>query len=113
MRSPANSFYMLTSHESNAKIYSYGSTSKIDGAMTTSGIMCQASTNNYFNGTSVGAGAGIWLAGTNKSIYIGSVHYSDDSVQFKFSGYIQSAAIYDTTLTAPQVAALTAAMAAL
>ncbi len=76
----------------------------------TDGVMAIAGNNGYYNGVMKAS----WSTETATKIpfYIGSSE-NTTKVDSHFDGIIQAAVIYSTTLTAAQVAAITAAMQAL
>jgi len=65
----------------------------------------------YRNGVADGGAIGAWAGPTVVPLYIGCVNQGGPT--HYFDGEIQALAIYDCTLTAPQMAAVAAAMAAL
>ena len=76
------------------------------------GNVCVAGNQGYRNGVAEGAAI---VANANPStqvLYIGALNNLGAAAQF-IAAYIQALVIYDVTLTAPQVALITAAMAAL
>lgn len=90
--------------------YGYGGFTLVGPRLQT-GILCVASTNGYRNGTIDTSAVGTWSGTATRSIYIGA--YNNGTVAFPFAGKIQAVAIYTATLSAAQVAAISAAMAAL
>jgi hypothetical protein len=76
-----------------------------------SGTVAIAGNKAYSNGSLVGTLTVGSVANTYK-LYIGAINNNANIISF-FNGIIKSLAIYNATLTAPQVAALTTAMAAL
>ena len=91
--------------------YRNGETSN-PGANVLSGNMCVAGAQGYLNGAADGGWMGPWRAPTLGTVWIGCMNQSG-VVFLPLAAYIQALAIYDTTLTAPQVAAVSAAMALL
>lgn len=77
-----------------------------------SGVIAIAGQQPYRNGATDGAtvGAGGWA--TVRPIAIGALN-SNGAIVYYVNGKIQAAAIYNATLTAPQVAAVSTAMMAL
>ena len=86
----------------------YGQTYVLPGL--TSGVLVLAGANGYRNGVSETGAADIG-SGTN-SPYIGAQN-SAGSPGAYYGGSVQAVAIYNNVLTAPQVAALSTAMAAI
>lgn len=79
-----------------------------------SGIMALAASAQYKDGSYIGApGAGTW-SGTAYDIYIACLNVNGSLLASSYlGGIIQALAVYNTTLSAAQVAAISAAMAAL
>ncbi len=78
----------------------------------TSGVLGMASTTGYFNGSEL---TGAILTGTSETvyaIYIGAENYGNSPSRYH-KGTIQALAIYNVTLSGPQVAAVSAAMSLL
>lgn len=76
------------------------------------GNMCVAGNQGYRNGAPDGAPIAGYGAALNLNTYIGAVNLWGGPAQF-CQVYIQAYALYDCTLTAPQVLAVATAMAAL
>ena len=77
------------------------------------GNICVAGNDGYRNGASEGIALAAWT-GAALTVYIGARHSTAVGGANNFcQSYVQAFAIYDCTLTAPQVAAVVAAMAAL
>ena len=74
-----------------------------------SGVLGIAGQQGYRNGTADGAVIGAWSATTTNELYIGNRNGADDF----FVGDILAVAIYSNTLTAGEMATVSAAMAAL
>jgi len=75
------------------------------------GVMCIAARDGYYNGSYIGTTNNPYAGGDNNlDIWIGGVHTVGTG---PYKGNIQAVAIYSDTLTAGQVATLSAAMAAL
>lgn len=75
------------------------------------GNLAVAGNQGYRNGAVDGGAIGGYVGGTG-SLYIFCRNQAGTAQQFS-SAYIQAFALYDTALTAPQVSAIAAAMAAL
>lgn len=71
-----------------------------------------AGNRGYRNGVAEGAALGAWIGAPTFSVYIGARN-NNGVVAFPITSDVYAVAIYDCTLTAPQVAAVAAAMAAL
>jgi len=91
--------------------YSNGDSLVVAGGVS-EGNFCIAGNQGYLNGASFGGSIGTKPTAPNETIAIGAQNTITGAVSFA-DAYIQALAIYDTTLTAPQVAAVSAAMAAL
>lgn len=104
-------FWMRTHQTASSRRYGYGDNVQTVASAANSGVMAMAGTNCYFDGVSEGT-AGAWAAGTHYSVYIGARNLVDTSGEF-WAGDVCAVAIYDTTLTSDQVAAVSTAMAAL
>jgi len=91
--------------------YSFGIGTRIiiNGSYLVSGVMCIASSKGYINGVQVASGS---FPGNTNPISIGA-SYNGTNVVFFYAGLIQAVVIGNATLTSAQVAALSAAMAAL
>lgn len=96
--------------------YAYGN---ITGVSTrdvapnlTAGVLAIAGPNCYRNGSSDGAISNAFTD-TSAPFAIGARKIPSTAADLFLSGRIQAVAIYNSTLTAPQVAAISAAMAAL
>jgi hypothetical protein len=71
-----------------------------------------AGNTGYRNGAADPGAIGAWTGAAVSAVYICAINDAGVPTFFT-SAYIQALAIYDCTLTAPQVAAVAAAMAAL
>lgn len=94
-----------------ARSYRNGMARLVTGAAAASGIMAYAGAGAYFNGATDGTlpdTAGL----SGYEIYLGCLNFSGTAGQFLI-GTIAAIAIYSTTLSAADVAALTARMQAL
>jgi hypothetical protein len=82
------------------------------GDAVTEGVMAIAGTNGYYNGVSDSISLAAWSGALSQSIYIGCTN--DDGSATRWAAvYIQAFSIYNTVITAGQVAAITNAMNAL
>lgn len=79
----------------------------------TSGNLGIAGQQGYRNGTADGSAIGAWSALATDDIYIGCYNFNGVGASNFISAKVQAFAIYSVTLTAPQVAAVAAGMAAL
>jgi hypothetical protein len=93
--------------------YIYGTIAVGSGTVTNSGISCLAGTQGYYNGSTDGNAIASSSVAGNRILMIGSRTTSLYVSEYNCNAYIQAVAIYNYTLTADQVAALTAAMNAL
>ena len=82
----------------------YSTSTRVDN-----GVMAVAGNQGYYNGSADGGTIGT-ATGTFQAIFIGKLGLYNG---FWFTGKIQALAIYNATLSAAQVAAISAAMAAL
>jgi hypothetical protein len=73
-----------------------------------SGVLGVAGNQGYLNGAAVGGALPAWGGASARAIYIGALDYG--SVIQYYLGNIQSIVAYKSTLTAPQVALVSAAM---
>ena len=92
------------------RIYGNGSNAAF-GTRLTAGVMAIAGSSAYLDGSLEGTITTGWN-GSALHILIGALNYMGSPNQF-FVGNILALAIYNTTLTAPQVVAVSVAMAAL
>lgn len=75
------------------------------------GNLCVAGTRGYRNGTVEGASIGTYTSAPSRAVYMGCVNWGSPAMWLQVDLY--ALAIYDCVLTAPQVAAIAAAMAVL
>jgi hypothetical protein len=103
--------FYLWPYDGSSYLYGYGGYLKIDG-MVSSGVMGLAGNKGYLNGIAesgtIAGGSGV----NNQVMYI-LAYNNAGSVDQRFSGYVQAAAIYNVTLSAAQMLAISTAMAAL
>lgn len=99
----------------NAKVHiQFGNDGYLaSGSFLTSAVLGFAGQYGYVNGVAASGSITPFVQPSAKALLIGAHTDHLGDVGSKFYGKIQAAAIYSTTLTAPQVAALSAAMAAL
>lgn len=104
---PRFGFYM-----DGSAVYYYASDGAPKAPVLTAGVVAVAGTAAYRNGVSesltIGAKNGAFFG----TIPLGGARTAASTISY-FNGKIQAVAIYSATLTAPQVAAISAAMAAL
>lgn len=91
--------------------YANGATQDIAPTVST-GVFAMAGNQGYRNGTADGSTIATGASGVTQPIYIGALNNAGVASQF-VTGDIYAAAIYNTTITAGQVAALYTAMQAL
>ena len=106
-----NRFYLMPRYTFDSHYYGYGDSARLAALRLASGIMAIAASNCYLDGASEGTTSGTWN-NTLLECYIGAQNSKNGAVSH-FGGTIQAVAIYSDTLTAPQVATLSTAMAAL
>ena len=103
-------FLISTNINLNNITYQYGHDAKLAAPSMAAGNLAITPAAGYRNGTGETTFSGSWT-GTGIEIHIGAT--KEDAGIIYGQSEIQAFAIYNTPLTAPQVAALTAAMAAL
>ena len=112
---PIARFYMRSVDAGTGRSFGYGDTGTVLNAglrpALTSGTIAIVDDTGYVNGSVDIDSNGTWIT-TALTITIGG-EQRDASVTNYFLGSVLAAAIYDTTLSAAQVAAISAAMAAL
>lgn len=104
-------FSFSTYYADNKLYYHSGGIAGISTGIT-SGVIAIAGQSGYRNGTADTNSIPAWSGTNTNQIAIGGM-MNAGLVTNKITANIQALAIYNTTLTAPQVAALSAAMAAL
>lgn len=93
-----------------ANAVGYGSGSNLNVApKLTSGVLAIAGQQGYRDGAADGAAIGNWTGTTPYQIYIGALMISGAAGNFA-TCKIQAFAVYNTTVSAAQIAALTTAM---
>ena len=102
-------FLMNCTGGTNLVSYANGISSN-GSAEIAAGNMAVAGNQGYLNGTPDGGAIPTYVGGVTYPLHIGRLNRASPTYGI---AYIQAFAIYDTTLTAPQVAAVSAAMAAL
>jgi len=108
---PIGRFYLRHRHIGTNRIYGYGdSVRNISGALT-SGVMGLAGVNCYLDGVSDGTIVGSWT-NNEYAIFFGASNNSN-TVATNLIGNAEAITIYKTIISAAQVAAVSAAMAAL
>ena len=100
-------FFLTSNYTGIGRIYGYGNALSISPGINTDCVMAIAGLNAYLNGSSDGT---VTAGGTlpTEIILVGAT-----AVGAYSGGIVTALAIYNTILTAPQVAAISAAMAAL
>ena len=112
-RSATPYFYMRprSSAASGRSQYVWGAASLTGAALNqASGVVAMAGNACYFNGSLEGSVSSTF-SGSSVALFVGA--YNNGSPADFFAGNVLAVAIYNTTLTAPQVAAISTAMAAL
>lgn len=106
--------WMSTKNTAGYRMYGHGNLLNSSGAAAAAGVQAIVGNGAYFNGSSEGT---IPTGSTpTPQITIATLNNGGTpatSTTFAFNGKIQAIAIYNTTLTAPQVAAISAAMSLL
>jgi len=107
-------FYIVPSHSSGNRQYANGTTTSYlrPGASVTAGNMAIAAKNAYLNGSTDGTIPAGSITDTLGGIYIGANNNYGSAMSF-FGGSITAYAIYNATLTAPQISAVASAMSSL
>lgn len=97
----------------NPNIVSYGNGAYVTptGALN-SGVLCVAGNQGYRDGSANGTTIGAWSGSMTQTLVIAARQEAGVKSYF-YAGDIQAVAVYDTTLTGAQVAAITTAMQAL
>ena len=103
-------FYLLPNAPGPFREYRNGNRTQVAG-FALIGNVCIAGNQGYYNGAADGAPMAGWGAVPVNSVWIGCRNFG--MVDTPITGFIQAMAIYDCTLTAPQVLAVYTAMAAL
>lgn len=96
----------------NLMYYTNGAGTANKAPQISGGVVAVAGNKAYRNGTDEGITLPAWSGTNNNGLFIGAQN-GGGTPEFYYTGSVQAAAIYDSTLTAPQVAAISAAMAAL
>jgi hypothetical protein len=107
-----NARFYLSPTFTAKRLYGSGGLKLVSSAVE-SGIMAISGQQPYFNGLTDGSTTDAWDTTQTNSIFIGCLHETDGDPNFFLNGKIQAVAIYNTTLTPAQVAAVTAGMQAL
>jgi hypothetical protein len=106
-----NNRFLIHSSSAVATIrYYYGSTFNDGSAGLAGGVVAMTPAAGYLNGVAITTIAGVFNTASTRQIWIGGANGVANGA---ITGNIQAVAIYNTTLTAPQVAAVSAAIAAL
>lgn len=109
--SAGNQRFYVRVREATYRRYAYGTSNLLVAGSLTSGVVALAGNNAYLDGVSDGTVVSSW---TNTAIplTIGAEN-TGSTRQSWYWGYVFAFVAYTATLTAPQVAAVSAAMAAL
>lgn len=112
---PISRFYIRSVDAGIGRSYGYGTASTaLDSGnrpALASGVLANVGGYGYANGTADIDSGGTWIT-TALGITIGA-EQRDASITNYYSGNVLAVAIYNATLTAPQVAAISSAMSAL
>lgn len=106
--SPTARFYIRPRNNNTAHVYGYGDAPNVVTGALIEGVMALAGASSYLDGVYDGL-CGSWLVPSN-GIVIGA---DGQAMTYPYIGSIAAISIYNTTLTATRVAAITAAMQAL
>lgn len=101
---------LLFPNSSSKVVYYCPNAVSVSPALT-AGVLAVAGNDCYRDGTDEGTGTGSIPDQTNH-LYFGA-NYNGSAVTNQLAGYIQAAAVYSTTISSSQVAALVTAMNAL
>ena len=93
--------------------FSWGGAATTVAGGLAAGNLALAGNQGYLNGVADGAAVGGGYGVATRGLFIGARNSNAGAAEYWYAGNIQAVAIYDVTLTAPQVAAVAAAMAAL
>jgi hypothetical protein len=105
-------FFSMGANRGGNRIYGLGNAISITPGVS-SGVMAISATDGYLDGVDdTPTSAEGFTGAANYPIYLLALN-NGGSVALKSLGYIQAVAIYNTTLTAPKIAAVSAAMALL
>lgn len=107
--SPSRWLMVAARNGGDSRYYAHGTAVYARGAALTSGCMCVAGGQGYLNGSTDGAA---WTSGALPTcpVVIGAGNNNGTLIQYYWSGRIRSVAVWDTVLTAAQVAAVSEAM---
>ena len=109
-------FYIMpnTINGGGSSIFAYASIEQGTGSGTSvvNGVLAMTKDAGYKDGVIITAISSTWVGAAGGTVYIGARDRAG-AADYYMTGDIQAIAIYNTTLTAPQVAAVSAAMAAL
>jgi len=107
----ANKMWMASRHATNIRRYALGGQLDISGNVVT-GVMAIAGHNAYLNGIAEAGTIGAYSGINTRPSFIG--RWNNNGVAYgSFMGDILAVVFYKTTITAPQVALVSVAMAAL
>ena len=106
-------FFLISRPAASTVFFANGANTASYSSSATSGVLGFAGVTGYLNGSSVATIAAGGAANTRpSSIFMGANSFNASALAF-FNGKIQAVAIYNVTLNAATVAAISAAMAAL
>ena len=113
MTGPNNRFYLMSRHTLDKHYYGYGDVAAEVAGRLVAGVMALAGATGYLDGAFEVATGGTLNALDVREIAIGAQNNEDQGYANLWRGVIEALAIYNITLTAPQVDAITTAMQAL
>lgn len=110
----ANAAFLIQYVTAGTNKFRYYSGGSLDGsAFATAGNIGIAGQTAYLNGVAEAGSIPAWSAATIYDIYIGAVNNAGTGAPGVIAASVVALAIYSTTLTGPQVAAVASAMASL
>lgn len=111
--SSGNTYFGIAPTNASGVNYLQGSTNNYKAPSLAGGVLGLVGSDGYRNG-SLDLDFTDTVSGTmNRVLYIGTLNNNGSPAAAYITAYIQAVALYDTTLTAPQVEAVSTAMAAL
>lgn len=105
----ADTRFHVTPSSGGNRVYGFGQDVSVSGNVT-EGVMGIANHQGYLNGTADGGTSGAWSGAPSNSIYVGALNVGGGDSN-NFGGIVTHVYIYNTTLTADQIAAVSAKIA--